>query len=123
MRSSGHFFVDVANWWEGRVANVLRAIPLKLISQNKIAACDALPLGPDRRIALPIRFGVKHRGQPSAFGSDSHAIPQPYACPAEQREAVTFSSRVIAPVVLERVRMEHDIGVITRLLVGCPLVA
>jgi hypothetical protein len=40
-------------------------------------------VGPDRRIALPIRFGVKHRGHPSAFGSDSHAIPQPYACPAE----------------------------------------
>jgi hypothetical protein len=82
MRSSGHFFVDVANWWEGRVTDVLRAIPLKLISQNKIASCDALPLGPNLRISFPIRFGVKHRGQPSAFGSDSHAIPQPYACPA-----------------------------------------
>src|SRR4029453_11785731 len=96
MRFSGHFFVDVANWWEGRVTDVLRAIPLKLISQNKIASCDALPLGPDLRIALPIRFGVKHRGQPSAFGSRSHAIPQPVGLSCKQREAVTISSHVRA---------------------------
>jgi hypothetical protein len=74
---SGRFFVEIANSWEGRVANVLTAIPLKLISQDKIASCDALPLDPDLRVALQLRFGAKHRGQPSAFGSGSHAILQP----------------------------------------------
>ena len=93
MRSSGHFFVDE---WEGRVANILRATPLDLTSQNKIASCDAFPLGPDLRVALPIRFGIKHRCQSFAFGRGTHAIPQPYACPSEQGKAVAISSRVIA---------------------------
>jgi hypothetical protein len=70
---SGYFFVG-ANSWKGSVTNVLAAIPLKLISQIKIASCDVLPLGPDLRVTLQLRFGAKHRGQPSAFGSGSHAI-------------------------------------------------
>ena len=73
---------------------VLTPVPLKLISQNKIASCDVLPLGPDFRVVPPIRFGAKHRGQPFAFGSGSYAIPQSYACPAKERAAVTISSRV-----------------------------
>jgi hypothetical protein len=83
---SGRFFVDVANLWEVRVANVLTAIPLKLTSQRKIASCDVLPLRPDFRVALQLRFGPKHRGQPCAFGSRSHAIPQPTSLPARQTE-------------------------------------
>src|SRR5262245_37418420 len=75
------FFVKVVNSWEGDAANILTAIPLKFICQNKIASCDALPLGPDLRVTLQLCFGAKHRGQPSAFGSRSHALPQPRSLP------------------------------------------
>jgi hypothetical protein len=72
--ADGAYASNHATAVEGRVADVLTAIPLKLIRQDEIASCDNLPLGPNLRVVLLLRFGAKHRSQPFAFGCGSHAI-------------------------------------------------
>src|SRR5262249_12106437 len=69
---SGRFFVDVANLWERREANVLTPIPLKLFGQYEIAPSCVLPLGPCLRVACSVRFHAEHSGHSSAFSCRSH---------------------------------------------------